>query len=107
MHIERSQSVGKEEAMRRIDVFVDGWMRRAVPGGISVQDASKVWTDNVLRLSATAKKMFFSVPLSATVTVEETSVALDSELPGLVTAMLSADKIEALVGKELDALLRP
>jgi hypothetical protein len=105
MQIERNQSLGKAAAIERIDTFLDNLMRREMPGGVAIQDASKVWTDNVMKFSFVAKKFFVSAPISGTVTVNDDSVVLNSELPSLVTSLISEDKIRNMIGSELDKVL--
>ena len=104
MHIERNHNVGKAEAIRRIDTLLDDLMRRRPPGGVTVQDAAKSWSDNLMNFSFKAKKSFLGVTISGLVRVNDSSVAMDFDVPGLVTTFVSEDKIRDAITKELDGL---
>jgi len=67
MHIERNHNVGKEEAIHKIDTFLDDLMCRQFPGGVAIKEASKSWSDNAMRFSFKAKKGFIGAPLTASV----------------------------------------
>lgn len=41
MHIERRHNVGKEEAIHKIDTFLNDLMRRQFPGDVTIKEASK------------------------------------------------------------------
>ena len=104
MHIERRHNVGKEEAIQRIDTFLDDLMRRHFPGGVAITDASKSWSDNTMRFSFKAKKSFFGATISGVICVNDDSVVVDSDLPGLVTAFVSEDQIRNVINEQLDGL---
>jgi hypothetical protein len=104
MHIERSHNVGKEEAIHKIDTFLDDLMRRQFPGGVSIKEPSKSWSDNALRFSFKAKKGFIGTTVSGVVRVNGDSVVIDSDLPGLVTTFVSEDKIRDVINEQLDSL---
>jgi hypothetical protein len=103
MHIEHRHTVGKAEAIRRIDTLLDGLMRQP-PGGITIQDVSKSWSDGVLNFSFKAKKGVFGVTLSGTVQVSDDSATMDCDLPGLVTTFVSEDKIRNDISRHLAGL---
>jgi len=104
MHIERNHNVGKTEAIRRIDTLLDNLMRRQPPGGVTIQDATKSWSENLMNFSFKAKKSFIGVAISGLVRVEDDSVAMDFDVPGLVTTFVSEDKIRDVITRELDRL---
>jgi hypothetical protein len=99
MHIERSHNVGKEEAIRKIDTFLDDLMRRQFPGGVTIREPSKSWSDNAMRFSFKAKKGFIDTTISGVIRVNDDSVAMDSNLPGLVTTFVSEDKIRNVINE--------
>lgn len=103
MHIEHKHMVGKAEAIRRIDTLLDGLMRQP-PGGITIQEVSKSWSDGVLNFSFKAKKGFFGVPLSGTIQVSDDSATMDCDLPALVTTFVSEDKIRNDISRHLAGL---
>jgi hypothetical protein len=104
MHIERIHNVGKTEAVRRIDTLLDDLMRRPPPGGVTVQEVSKSWSDNILNFSFRAKKSFFGATISGAIRVGDNSVAMDCDLPGMVTTFVPEDKIRETIHRQLDRL---
>jgi hypothetical protein len=104
MHIEPNHNVGKEEAIRKIDTFLDDLMRRQFPGGVTIEEPSKSWSDNAMRFSFKAKKGFVGTTISGIIRVNDDSVAMDSDLPGLVTTFVSEDKIRNVINEQLDSL---
>ena len=104
MHIERQHNVGKEEAIQKIDTFLNDLIHAQFPGGIAIKEASKSWSDNSMRFSFKAKKGFLGATISGVIRVNQDSVVMDSELPGLVTAFVSEDQIRNVINEQLDAL---
>jgi hypothetical protein len=104
MHIERRHNLGKEEAIHKIDTFLEDLMRRQFPGEVAIKDASKSWSDDAMRFSFKAKKGFFGTTISGVIRVNDESVVMDSDLPGLVTTFISEDQIRNVINEELDGL---
>ena len=104
MRIERNHNLGKEEAVHRIDSFLDDLMSRQFPGGIIIEEPSKSWSDNVMRFSFKAKKGIFGTTISGMIRANDDSVIMDSDLPGLVTAFVSEDKIRNVINQQLESL---
>ena len=104
MHIERKHNLRKEEAIQEIDTFLDDLMSRQVPGGISIKEPLKSWSDNVMHFSFNAKKGFISTTISGAIRVNDDSVVMDSDLPGIVTAFVSEDKIRNVINEQLESL---
>ncbi|PYJ61708.1 MAG: hypothetical protein DME20_05715 [Verrucomicrobia bacterium] len=104
MHIERNHNLGKGEAIHKIDTFLDDLMSRQFPGGITIQEFSKSWFDNAMRFSFKAKKGFIGTTISGVIRVNDDSVVMDSDLPGLVTMFVSEDKIRNVINEQLDSL---
>jgi Putative polyhydroxyalkanoic acid system protein (PHA_gran_rgn) len=104
MHIERRHNVGKKEAIHKIDTFLDDLMRRQFPGDVAIKEASKSWSDNALRFSFKAKKGFFGTTISGVIRVNDNSVVMNSDLPGLVTALVSEDQLRNVINEQLDGL---
>ena len=73
MHIERRHNVGKEEAIHKIDTFLDDLMRRQFPGDVAIKEASRSWSDNVMRFSFKVKKGFFGSTISGVIRVNDDS----------------------------------
>jgi hypothetical protein len=104
MHIERRHNLGKEEAIQKIDTFLEDLMRRQFPGDVAIKDASKSWSDDAMRFSFKAKKGFFGATISGVIRVNNDSVVMDCDLPGMVTAFVSEDQIRNVINEHLDGL---
>ncbi len=102
MRIERNHNLGKEEAVHRIDSFLDDLMSRQFPGGITIEEPSKSWSDNVMSFSFKAKRGFFGTTISGAIHVNDDSLVMHSDLPGLVTAFVSEDKIRNVINQQLE-----
>jgi Putative polyhydroxyalkanoic acid system protein (PHA_gran_rgn) len=107
MHIERNHNVGKEEAIHKIDAFLDDLMRCQFPGGVTITEPSKSWSDNAMHFSFKPKKGFIGTTISGVIRVSDDSVVIDSHLPGLVTTFVSEEKIRSLINEQLDSLFPP
>jgi len=104
MRIEHNHRVGKAEAVRKIDAWLDDLLGRQFPGGIAVKDVSRNWSDNTLSFSCRAKKGFLGTTLSGVLQVNDDTVVLHFDPPGLVTTLVSEDEIRDAIHKQLDGL---
>ena len=104
MHIERRHNVGKEEAIQKIDTFLDDLMHGQFPGNVAIREASKNWSNDAMSFSFKAKKGFLGATISGVIRVNQDSVVMDSDLPGLVTAFVSEDQIRNVINEQLDGL---
>jgi hypothetical protein len=104
MHIERNHNIGKGETIHKIDTFVEDLMRRQFPGGVTIEEPSKSWSDNAMTFSFKAKKGFIGTMISGVIRVNDDSVVIDMDLPGLVTTFISEDKIREVINEQLDSL---
>jgi len=104
MYIERRHNVGKEEAIQKIDSFLDDLVRRQFPGGITTKDPFKSWSNDAMHFSFKVRKGFFGATIAGVIRVNDRSVIMDSDLPGLVTAFVSEDTIRDVINKQLDGL---
>jgi hypothetical protein len=59
MHVERQHNVGKEEAIQKIDTFLNDLMHSQFPGGVAIKEASKRWSDNAMRFSSRLRRVFW------------------------------------------------
>jgi Putative polyhydroxyalkanoic acid system protein (PHA_gran_rgn) len=105
MHIERKHNVSKEEAIHKIDTFLDDLMRCQFPGGVAIKEASRSWSDNVMRSSFRLRRGLLGTTISGVIRVTDDSVVMDSDLPGMVTAFVSEDQIRNVINQQLDGLL--
>ena len=104
MHIERTHNVGKEEAIQKIDTFLNDLMHGQFPGNVAIKEASKNWSNDAMSFSFKAKKGFLGATISGVIRVNQDSVVMDSDLPGLVTAFVSEDQIRNVINEQLDGL---
>ncbi len=104
MYIERRHNVGKEEAIQKIDSFLDDLVRRQFPGGITIKEPFKSWSEDAMHFSFKARKGFIGATISGVIRVNDRSVIMDSDLPGLLTAFVSEDTIRDVINKQLDGL---
>ena len=104
MHIERRHNVGKKEAIHKIDTFLDDLMRRQFPGDVAIKEVSRSWSNNAMRFSFKAKKGFFGTTISGVIHINDDSLVMDSDLPGVVTAFVSEDQIRNVINEQLDRL---
>jgi hypothetical protein len=88
MHIERKHNVGKEEAIQKIDTFLNDLMDARFSGDVAIKEASKSWSNNAMHFSFKAKKGFVGATISGVILVNQDSVVMDSDLPELVTAFV-------------------
>ncbi|PYK15266.1 MAG: hypothetical protein DME55_13905 [Verrucomicrobia bacterium] len=91
-------------SIHKIDSFLDDLMRRQFPGDVAIKEASKSWSDDVMRFSFKAKKSFFGATISGVIRVNDDSVVMDSDLPGFVTAFVSEDQIRNVINEQLGGL---
>lgn len=106
MRIEKDHNVGQQEAIRKIDTFLDELMQRDFPGGVTVRESSKSWSGNAMNFSFKAKRGWVGTTISGVIRVSDQSVVMDSDLPGLVTTFVSEDRIREVIGKQFDTLFR-
>jgi putative polyhydroxyalkanoic acid system protein len=105
MHLEITHHLAKEEVIRRIDKAMEELQTQPLPAGVTLKDFTKAWTDNVLKVSFWAGKGFLGAAISLTVTVDETKVAIDLELPAMLKAFLPETQIEEGIKARVTPLL--
>ena len=105
MHVEQTYNLGRAEAIRRIDAGVEELLQKDLPAGVAVTGFSKTWAEDTMRFSFTARKGFFGATISGVVLVTEELVALDAELPGVLTAFVPEAKIRENLQQELGRIL--
>ena len=72
---------------------------------IQIVDPKKTWAGSVLSISLTGKLGFISVPLAGTVTVDDTNVTVECELPAMVKNFLGEEKIRKMVEENVRGLV--
>lgn len=78
-------------------------------GGKNVQlvDQKKSWDGPVMSFSFTGKVGFIAVPVAGTVTVGDSTVTVECELPSLVKNFMGEEKVRAMVDDKVRAILQP
>jgi len=95
MHIEVPHSLGKQEAIRRVDGAIDQALSLPLPGGIAIKDLKKDWVGDVANVSLRITKMFFGATVSGKIDVRDSSMIIDVELPAMLAALMPGqDKVK-------------
>lgn len=105
MYIEEPHELGEQEAIGRIDRFLEALMEQQPPGGVTIRDPAKSWDGNTMRFSFTAAKGFFGTTIRGLLRVEDDRVVMDAELPALVRSVVGEDRIRDTISRELGRLL--
>jgi hypothetical protein len=105
MYIEEAHDLGQQEAIERIDSFLDALMEQQPPGGVTIKDPAKSWDGNTMNFSFTAAKGFFGTTIRGLLRVEHDLVIMDAELPALVRSVVGEDRIRDVISRELGRVL--
>lgn len=105
MRIRRTHHLGKAEAVRKIDRFLEDLVRHP-PAGARVSDAHKQWDGNgAMSFSFRVSKGFLSTSISGTLEVSDRDVVLQGTVPPLVATLVGEEKIRAVVEERMDEVL--
>lgn len=104
MQIIKRHGTTKNEAIKKIDSFLNDLMKKDFPAGVKIKNPEKTWRANVMFFSFRAKKGIAGTTISGNVSVNDTEVKLDSSLPGIVTTFVSEDKVKEVIAKQFDEL---
>lgn len=104
MRIERNHKASQQEAIHKIDTFLDELMKRDFPGGVVVKEPTKSWSGNTMDFSFKLKKGLISTKLAGEIQVEDGKIIMNSELPGLIRTFVSEEKISDVIGQQIDSL---
>lgn len=105
MRVSISHNKPKQEVINIVETQTQELLRSVASGPVQIADAQKQWQGDTMYFSFKGKMGFFSVPIKGTVEVRETEVIIDADLPGLVTKMISEEKIRAQVEGRVKGLL--
>ena len=87
-----------EQAVKPVlDQGVDQLLAGAGGKSVQIVDQKKSWAGSVMTFSCTGKVGFISVPLAATVAVDDTNVTVECELPAMVKNFVGEDKVRGIV----------
>jgi hypothetical protein len=104
MQIIKQHRTTKNEAIKKIDSFLNDLMKREFPAGVKIKDPEKKWNGSVMNFSFKAKKGIVGTTISGTISVNDTEVRLDSTLPGIVTTFISEDKVKEVITNQFNEL---
>ena len=104
MRIERNHKASQQEAIQKIDSFLDELMKRDFPGGVAIKEPTKSWSGNTMNFSFKLKKGLISTKLAGDIQVEDGKIVMNSELPGLIRTFVSEEKISDVIGQQIDSL---
>jgi hypothetical protein len=105
MRIEQPHALGQQEAIRRIDHFLDRLVQEP-PGGVTIKEARKDWDGNRMTFSFTASRGFFGTTIRGLMEVLDDRVVVESELPSLVKSILGEERIQHAISTELGSMLQ-
>ncbi|HEY3381947.1 MAG TPA: polyhydroxyalkanoic acid system family protein [Vicinamibacterales bacterium] len=105
MRIEQGHQLSLDEAMGRVDQFLDGLAQQTLPGGLTIKDPLKVWEGNRMTFSFTAAKDAFGLTIRGAVEVTDQHALVETDLPALVKTFIGEDRIKDLVSRELGKVL--
>ena len=104
MHIEHPHTLGRAEAVTRLDHLLDALVKDP-PGGAEISNIVKDWDDNRMRFSFKASKGGFGTTISGTLEVTDDRVVVDADLPVLVKAALGEARVQQAVSGGLKDVL--
>ncbi len=74
-------------------------------GKIQIVDREKSWDGPVMTFSCTGKVGFISVPLAATVAVDDTNVTVECDLPPMVKNFVGEEKVRGIVEENVRKMI--
>lgn len=89
-----------------VDKGVDQLLAGAGGDSFRIIDQKKAWDGRVMTFSCTGQLGFISVPLAATVAVDDTNVTVESELPPMVKNFVGEERVRAIVEENLRKMVR-
>ncbi|NLO20220.1 MAG: hypothetical protein GX121_10190 [Ignavibacteria bacterium] len=104
IEIIRKHNSTKDKAILTIDSFLNQLMQQDFPGGIKIKEPVKQWNGDIMSFKFKAKKGFFSASIEGQIKVDEHSVSLTSQLPGIVSSFVSENLITNVINEQFDKL---
>jgi hypothetical protein len=95
----------QQAAMQKLDQASDKLLTIDIKN-VQIVDQKKTWNGPVMNFSFTGKMGFIALPLAGTVTVDDTNVTLDCELPALLKNLMGEEKVRATVEQNIRALVQ-
>ena len=104
MHIEHPHTLGRQEAVARLDHLLERLVKDP-PGGAEIGNIVKEWDGDRMRFSFTASKGGFGTTIRGTLEVTDDRVVVDADLPALVKAALGEARVQQAVSGGLKDVL--
>lgn len=104
LNLKKEHNHDKQEAIRKIDDFLEKLMQRDWPAGVKIVEPVKEWHGDEMQFSFKGKKSLMSTKLQGKISVTDDAAILDMELPTMVTKLVGEDKIKSVIGKQFDSL---
>jgi hypothetical protein len=105
MRIEQPHTLGREEAIGRVDRFLDRLIQDP-PGGVTIKDARKDWDGDRMTFALAIAKGFFGTHVRGSMDVSDDRVVVEAELPPLVRGLLGEERIRQVIADHLGAVLK-
>jgi hypothetical protein len=105
MHVEATHSLGREQAQHRLESVADGLAGRSWPGGIEVQNFTRTWDGDRLNFSFVLARGFFRASIAGTLFADESSAAIETDVPGMIVMLVGEDRLRAVIQQELEQAL--
>jgi|SRR3989338_2473442 len=105
MRIEKTHGTTKEEAVKKIDGFLQELIQRQFPGGVTIRNPRKVWKGDYMSFSFEAKKSWVPAQtIAGTLNVDAEKVVLDANLPGMVATFVPEEKVRQVIDENFAKL---
>jgi hypothetical protein len=105
MRIEQPHALGRQEAISRVDRFLDRLIQEP-PGGVTVKNPRKDWDGNRMTFSIGIAKGFFGITFRGSMDVTDDCVVLEADVPPLVRSILGEDRIRKVIADHLGTVLK-
>jgi hypothetical protein len=105
MRIEQPHKLGREEAMARVDRFLDRLIQDP-PGGATVTNVLKAWDGQRMTFSFALSRGFFGSSFGGTLDVTDDRVVVESELPMLVKSFVGEERVARTIADHLGQVLK-
>ena len=105
MRIEQLHTLGRQEAIGRVDRFLDRLIQEP-PGGVTIKDPRKDWDGNRMTFSFAVARGFFGTSFRGSMDVTDDRIVVEFDLPSLVKGLLGEERIRQIISDHLGAVLK-
>lgn len=106
MQIVFNHGTDKRTAAVKIDQFLDELTKREFPAGVKIMNSKKAWNGDRMDFMFQARKGFFGATVKGMISMHDSQVILQSDLPGFVTSFVSETKIRQVIVDQFNMLFR-